>query len=193
MKRRLIIVAGLLMVAALFVVLTLQMPRFTRASEPLAHARSEFSFLVHAPMAVAAPLFGPGAERAWGGAAWDPHFLYPLPAADVRGAVFTVRHAGHESTWVTTAQDFEGGHVQYVSVVDGIMVTLIDIRLTPLGPGETSVTVAYERTALQAGVNEHVRKLAEQDRDSGPHWGGAINDYVRTLRPVPHGDAGSKP
>jgi hypothetical protein len=193
MKRLLTIVAGLLTAAALFVVLTLQMPRFTRASEPLAHARSEFSFTVRAPMSVAAPLFGPEAERGWGGAAWDPRFLYPVPAADVKGAVFTLRHAGHDSTWVATAQDFQGGHIQYVSVIEGLMVTLINIRLTAAGASETSVTVTYERTALQAGVNEHVRKLAEQDRDSGPHWGGAINDYVRTLRPVPHGDAGSKP
>ena len=184
--KRSVTILGSLLIAASFVVLGLHSRRVAQASEALAHARSEFSFTVNAPMTVAAPLFGPEAERGWGGAAWEPTFFYPLPAADVKGAVFALRHGGHDSTWVATAQDFQGGHVQYVSMIDGRMVTLIDIRLTAAGASETSVTVTYERTALQPSLNEHVQKLAEQDKNSGQHWGTAINDYLKASS-SPHG------
>jgi hypothetical protein len=58
------------------------------SSERLAHVRGEFQFAVGAPMTVAAPLFGPEAERGWGGSDWNPRFLYPEPAKDIEGAVF---------------------------------------------------------------------------------------------------------
>src|ERR1700733_8302898 len=77
----------------------------------LAHVRSDFEFVVHGPYKTVAPLFGPEAERAWGGGEWNPVFLYPQPARDIEGAVFTVQHGGHRSVWVNTAFDLASGHV----------------------------------------------------------------------------------
>jgi hypothetical protein len=145
-----------------------------------AHVRSEFSFTIHAPMAVVAPLFGAEAERAWGGESWNPRFLYPQPASDVQGAVFVVKHGSHDSTWVATAQDFAGGHVQYVNLIDGAMATLIDIHITAPSADETAVKVAYERTALRVDLNEHVQQLAAHDRSGGPEWASAISACLRS-------------
>lgn len=147
---------------------------------PLAHVKSEFSFTVHAPMAIAAPLFGPEAERAWGGSDWDPHFVYPQPVNDVEGAVFMVQHGHHAGTWVTTALDFSAGHVQFVNIIDGLMATKIDIRLTPKGPENTFVTVIYERTALKPEANDHVTMLGQSNSGSGPHWESTINGYLKS-------------
>jgi len=148
------------------------------ASESLAHVRSEFRLSVHAPMNVAAPLFGADAERGWGGEDWKPKFLYPQPAKDIEGAVFSVGHGQHDSTWVATAMDFPGGHVQYVSVINGVMVTWIDIRLKPRDVSNTAVTVVYERTALQVAANETVRALGPHDEGNGKDWEASINDYL---------------
>lgn len=150
-----------------------------KPSDPPTHARSAFSFTIHAPMAVVSPLFGAEAERAWGGESWNPRFLYPQPASDVQGAVFVVKHGAHDSTWVATAQDFAGGHVQYVNVIDGAMATLIDIHITAPSVDETAVTVVYERTALRAELNDHVQQLAANDKASGPEWASAINDCLK--------------
>ncbi|HUK30854.1 MAG TPA: hypothetical protein VLV89_07060 [Candidatus Acidoferrum sp.] len=155
--------------------------RAVDAAEPLAHVRSEFHFTLHAPMAVAAPLFGPEGERAWGGSDWDPAFLFPQPAKDVEGAVFLVHHGQHKSTWVTTALDFTAGHVQYVNLIDGAMVTRIDIHLAATGHGDTEATIVYERTALQPELNEHVISLAQEDTGMGAHWESAINSYLRSI------------
>jgi hypothetical protein len=145
---------------------------------PVAHVRNEFEFTVHAPYQVAAPLFGPEGERAWGGDHWDPHFLYPQPAQDIQGAVFTVRHGHYPAYWVNTSYDVAARHFQYVYFIPDAMVTLIDVRFSELDPANTKVNVAYERTALKSEANEHVRDLGNADRDNGKEWGPAINDYL---------------
>jgi hypothetical protein len=147
------------------------------SSQPLVHVRNEFEFTVHATYKAAAPLFGADAERVWAGAEWDPHFLYPQPARDIPGTVFTVAHGHHAATWINTAFDLDAGHVQYVYVIPGALVTLIDIHIAPRDTTTTDVHVAYERTSLAPDANDHVRHLGDSDRKSGPEWGDAINAY----------------
>ena len=178
MKRIMIVLGSLAAVASLLAIVA--HGRADKPSEAPVHTHSEFSFTVHAPMDVAAPLFGAEAERAWGGDSWNPRFVYPQPASDVEGAVFFVKHGGHDSTWVATAQDFKGGHVQYVNVIDGAMAIFIDIHLRPASEKETAVNVVYERTALRPDLNEHIRELGAADKTSGGHWSDAINGSLRT-------------
>ena len=148
------------------------------SSGPVVHVRNEFEFTAHAPYQVVAPLFGPEGERAWANGHWDPHFLYPQPAQDIQGAVFTVRHGHHHAYWINTSFDMETRHFQYVYFIPDAMVTLIDVRFSELDPGNTKVNVAYERTALNAAANEHVEELGKSDRENGKEWGTAINGYL---------------
>jgi hypothetical protein len=144
-----------------------------------AHERSQFEFVAHAPYAQVFPLFGAEKERAWAGTDWDPTFVYPKPANDVEGAVFTVRH-GHvtDVPWVNTAFDPQSGHVQYVCVIPETLTALIDIHIAPQDAQNTKVDVVYERTALRAGGDGRVRRMAENDRRSGPEWAEQINRYL---------------
>ena len=147
-------------------------------SEPLAHVRNHFSFTVRAAAARVFPLFGADMERRWA-SGWAPAFVYPTPARDTAGMVFTVAHGATHSVWVNTAFDSGTGRVQYVSVIPGAVTTLVDIQVTPLGSAETTVTVTYERTALSLDANEHVRALGDHDGGQGPHWQAAIADYLK--------------
>lgn len=156
--------------------------RRTASSEPVAHVRNEFEFTVHTPYRVMAPLFGADGERAWAGPQWNPHFLYPQPASDTRGAVFTVQHGHHQAYWVNTAFDLDARHVQYAYIIPDVMATLIDIHFSELDPANTKVNVAYERTALSPDGNEHVREAGNSDRDGGKKWGVAINGYLEKQR-----------
>jgi hypothetical protein len=149
----------------------------------LSHVRNSFELTVHAPYKVAAPLFGPEGERSWAGADWDPQFIYPHPAMDREGAVFTVKHGSHQSIWVNTAFDLDGRHFQYVYFVDNVMVTVINLRFQPIDSGETRVSVVYERTALRHEANQHVQKLGIADRDNGKRWEKTVNDYLRKQAP----------
>lgn len=153
------------------------------SSEPVVHVRNEFEFTIHAPYKTAVPLFGANAERAWAGPEWDPHFLYPRSAEDVPGAVFTVEHGHHHrAAWINTAFDLEAGHVQYVYFLNGVIITLIDIHISPRDASSTTVKVAYERTALSPDANDHVHKLGESDRKSAPHWESDFENYFSKLK-----------
>ncbi|MGH9762984.1 MAG: hypothetical protein ACREDR_11895 [Blastocatellia bacterium] len=150
--------------------------------QPLMHTRTEFSFTVRAPYRTVAPLFGPDAERSWGGHEWNPNFIYPLPAGDVAGAVFTVQHGGHSSLWITTAFDLKEGHVQYVYTMDNILLTLIDIHIEKSDARVTFVHVAYERTALKPEANEHVKHMGSSDAKMGGEWASAIDGYLNKTK-----------
>lgn len=146
--------------------------------EACAHILTSFELSVHAPYLETAPLFGPEGERAWAGDDWDPKFLYPQPATDLEGAVFTVRHGTHNTVWVNTLFDVGARHFQYVYFLADLMVTTIDVRFKPIDSGTTRVYVVYARTALTPEANAHVATMAEHDKKAGSEWQQAVNSYL---------------
>jgi hypothetical protein len=145
------------------------------SGKPVVHVENGFEFTAHGSYKTVAPLFGAFGERAWAGDHWKPNFLYPVPARDVEGEVFTVSHGHLLSTWVNTAFDLDAGHIQYVYVIPDAQAVLIDIHLTRNDPENTGVKVVYERTALDADFNNHVTELGGKDKGSGSEWETAIN------------------
>jgi hypothetical protein len=142
------------------------------------HVRTAFELTVRAPYDVAFPLFGANGERSWAGADWDPQFVYPSAAADIQGTVFTIKHGPHQATWVNTAYDATGRHIQYVYFITDVMMTTIDLTFVPLDSGGTKVSLVYERTALSLAANEQVRQFGAADRGRGADWEKAINGYL---------------
>jgi hypothetical protein len=153
---------------------------------PRAHVSNSFSFTVNAAMHDAAPLFGPESERVWAGDDWNPQFVFPTPARDVEGAVFTVRHGEHSAVWVNTLFDLESGHMQYVYVLADLLATTIDVRLHAMDAAHTRVDVTYVRTALRPKADEHVLALGKHDSEQGKEWGDAINAYLQRRTGRPH-------
>ena len=140
-----------------------------KSTEPV-HIITSFHFEVHAPFSRVALLFGPESEKIWAGKHWQPEILYPQPAKDSQGAVFTVPHGPHKSIWVNTVYDVTGGRMQYVAIIPDIVATVIDVRLTSINSSQTAVDVTYTRTALDPEANDDVRSLAHHDGESGPEW-----------------------
>lgn len=151
----------------------------TDSPDSIAHVSNSFAFTVDAPMAVAAPLFGPEGERAWAGDDWNPQFVFPAPARDVEGAVFTVRHAEHTAVWVNTRFDLKAGRMQYVYVLGDLVATTIDVRMNAADETHTKVDVTYVRTALRPEANEHVLAMGKHDSEQGKVWESEINTYLR--------------
>ncbi|MGE5114259.1 MAG: hypothetical protein ACM3JB_25640 [Acidobacteriaceae bacterium] len=147
-----------------------------RPDGPLAHTEEKFEFVANGPMKKVAPLMGADRERVWA-PGWDPHFIWPKAAGDQQGMVFTIAHGPYQVPWVNTEFDLQAGRVQYVYTIPDTLVTVITIRMKPEGD-KTHVAVEYDRTALRARANDHVRELAESDRKSGPEWAGRINGWV---------------
>jgi hypothetical protein len=147
-------------------------PQKAATMNPIApiHVANTFRFQLAAPLARVAPLFGPEGERCWAGKHWDPQFLYPQPARDAEGAVFTIQHGPHTSVWVNTLFDLAGGRMQYVAMIPGVALSVVDVRLSAIDTSHTAVEVTYNRTALDSAHNDDVSAMGAGDSDSGPHW-----------------------
>jgi hypothetical protein len=153
-------------------------------STPLAHIQTGFDFVVPAPVDQAMLLFGPEGERPWAGKRWNPQFLYPQPAADIEGAVFTIQHGPLNAVWINTLFDKSARHFQYVYFLPGIMVTVIDVRFNPAGADSTAVNVVYTRTAISEEGNDHVKTMSEGDKSAGPEWQAAIEKHLAQAKPA---------
>jgi hypothetical protein len=140
------------------------------------HTEEKFAFTAHGRMEDVAPLFGAEKERVWS-PGWNPKFVHPVPAADEEGMVFTVAHDHLKAAWVNTEFDLKNGRIQYVYMIPDALVTVITLRLQPAGD-QTRVEVEYDRTALSAGTDSHVRHMAEGDRGSGAEWEKQVNEYL---------------
>ena len=68
-------------------------------------------------------------------------------------------------------------HLMHMGFVPDALVTVITLRLTRDGK-QTRVAVAYDRTALSADADSHVRHMAEGDKSSGPDWEKQVNEYL---------------
>jgi hypothetical protein len=145
-----------------------------------AHSERSFEFLAEAPLSEVAPLFGAHKERAWA-PNWDPRFIWPVPAEDRLGMVFTVSGAHGTAIWINTCFDLPQGRIQYAYVLENAMTTLITLSLTPRGQ-QTHVAVSYERSALQARADAWVTRMADQDAKAGDEWSAQINAYLRAAR-----------
>jgi hypothetical protein len=175
--------------AAAFLALTLLSARAESQTMPTsaepAHLTTSFHFEIHAPFARVVVLFGPESEKTWAGPRWQPNFLYPLPASDTQGAVFTVPHGPHTSIWVNTLYDLTAGRMQYVAIIPNLVASIIDVHVTAINPTQTAVDVTYTRTALDLAANDDVRSLAHHDAQAGPEWQTSIEQSLAAAAPHP--------
>ena len=144
------------------------------------HTREEFTFTVEAPVDRALPLFGAVRERDWA-PDWSPDVLWPVPAGDREGMVFSILHGDKTAIWVNTALDPLARRVQYVYVIPGVVATVITIGLAPRG-NTSHVSVRYERTALAVEANGAVESMAARDRAAGPEWERQIKQHLSARR-----------
>jgi len=154
----------------------------TTTAPQLLRMQTAFDIVVHLPYAETAPLFGPEGERPWAGKHWNPQFVYPQPAHDEQGAVFTIQHGPVTAVWITTLFDLESRHFQYAYFIPEIMVTTIDVHFTPIDTS-TKVHVVYTRTALTPEGNDHVTAFTTIDKSAGHDWQSAIDNYLASRKP----------
>lgn len=153
-----------------------------QASQKLLRTQTAFDITARLPYAETTALFGPEGERPWAGKHWNPQFLYPQPAHDDEGAVFTVEHGAVTATWVNALYDLEARHFIYAYFIPGIMVTTIDVRFTPARPDVTQVHIVYTRTALTSEGNEHVSIFTANDKTAGHDWQESIDGYLASRK-----------
>ncbi len=154
----------------------------TSADSGRLHTQVKFVFHAKATPDKVAPLMGADKERVWA-RGWDPQFVYPQPAVDVQGMVFTTIHNGRQAMWVNTEFDVKTGRAQYVYMVPERMVTVITLKLIPEA-NHTRVEVQYDRTSLTPEADVAVQHFAEEDRKAGAEWEEQVNAYLEKAKLV---------
>jgi hypothetical protein len=152
-------------------------------AERCLRVRTSFELIVHASYAETAPLFGPEGERAWVEKHWDPQFVYPLPARDEEGMVFTLQRGPYNEVWVNTRFDLKGRHFHYVYYMANLVVTTIDLHFESLDQSDTQVKVTYTRTAVTPEGNRHVTAMSEVDQRADKEWAQKIDAFLWQRKP----------
>ena len=143
------------------------------AGPDLHAAVRSFTIDLPAPVAVAAPLFGPLREREWS-PAWAPAFVHPAVPAQQEGAVFTTDDAHGRALWVLTDYAPDAGRIAYVVLTPGVLIVQFRIELRPSGADGCTATVTSRRSALAPAGNELVDRFAAHFPQQGHHWQEAL-------------------
>src|SRR5438105_4491023 len=111
-------------------------------------------------------LFTPEGERRWA-EGWDPQ--YPEPGRrEGPGAVFSTRHGGHETTWITIDQRPDG--IRYARVAHGMTAGTIAVDVLGSRERATRVRVTYDLTALSAAGESWLEAFATHYEDEIAAW-----------------------
>ena len=159
--------------------------RVAAQAPQLLSARREIVITLQADPPTATPLFGPVMEKGWS-PDWHPRFLYRTgPEDQPTFAVFETGSADTPTTWVLTTYDVPGGHLEYVNIRAGHMITVLDIRCSAGEKGTTTARIAYTRTALSPEANSQVEHFAQEFPSQAPHWEQALNSYIQRTHGTP--------
>jgi hypothetical protein len=135
------------------------------------------TFTADLDVRAARALFTPEGEREWAGNEWDPR--YPDPRrTDGPGTVFVTEREGRRTVWVIA--DATPTSVRYVRATAGLDAGIVTVSCEEARPGRTTVTVAYDVTALGPEGETSLDSFAAGYEDFIASWGAAIERALET-------------
>jgi hypothetical protein len=102
------------------------------------------------------PLFSPEGERAWV-KGWFPRPVFPDKIEFSRDTVFREGQGDEEAIWTIIDADAQAYRAEYVRLAPGSHTAHIVVKIEPLGPERSRVTVSYTVTAF----GEHAADLLQ--------------------------------
>lgn len=141
------------------------------------------SFDLSCSAKTAFPLFSPEGERDWI-KGWDPQPVYPETITFNRDTVFKQGDAGHEAIWTILDADWQTYRAEYVRLDSASHTAHIVVKVEPLGPERSRVTVTYTVTAFR----EHAPAIFEAFSEKAyaekmHHWQALITALLDNRNP----------
>lgn len=126
------------------------------------------------------PLYCPVRELDWC-ENWNPKAVYSNSGFVEKDCVFITSHGETEVTWIVTDYDIEKGHVEMFYHVPGIIVTKLEIQVTPLSDHKTKAVLTYGKTSLSKIGDKVLEEFTEDEyRIMMDSWEKAMNHYLAT-------------
>lgn len=126
------------------------------------------------------PLYCPVRELEWC-ENWNPKVVYSKCGLVEKDCVFITSHENQDIVWIITDYDIKSGHVEMFYHVPGVLVTKLEIQLTPINNVKTKAELTYSKTSLSkigdSVLEDFTRKEYDTMMDS---WEKAMNHYLKT-------------
>ena len=126
------------------------------------------------------PLYCPVRELDWC-EYWAPKAVYSNSGLVEKNCIFTTSHGEYDVVWIVTDYDVEAGRVEMVYHVPNVLVTLLEIQLTPINGHTARAEITYTKTAISEegikALEEFTKESYDQTMDS---WEKAMNHYLET-------------
>ena len=102
------------------------------------------------------PLFSPEGERDWA-PGWNPMAVFPQTIAFKPNTVFRLGQGTEESLWTILEADWLAHRAEYVRLAPASHTARIVVKIEPVPPNRSHVTVSYTVTAF----GEHAPSVLE--------------------------------
>lgn len=124
------------------------------------------------------PLFSPEGERGWI-KTWNPRPVFPETIAFARDTVFHEGHGDEEATWTVLDADWNSHRAEYVRVVPASHAARIVVKVEPVAPDTSRVTVSYTVTAFGDRVAALLGDFSEDAYATKMrNWKSQISSYL---------------
>lgn len=126
------------------------------------------------------PLFCPVRETEWC-ENWNPKKVYSYSGLVEKNCMFITSHGETDVVWVVTDYDVKKGYVKMIYHIPGLLVTILEVQLTPITENQTTAVVSYTKTSLSPSGREALREFTTENyaitMDS---WEKAMNHFLKT-------------
>ena len=135
------------------------------------------------------PLYCPVRELDWC-ENWQPEVVYSYSGLVEKDCIFTTKHGEEDIVWIVTDYDVEAGRVEMFYHVPGVLVTKLEIQVTPITEKRTKAVLTYSKTSLSDVGDQALEEFTKESYDTMmDSWEKAMNHYIQTgemLTGLPH-------
>ncbi len=128
------------------------------------------------------PLYCPVKELDWC-ENWDPKIVYSNSGLVEKDCIFITLREKKDIVWIVTGYNIEKGHVEMIYHIPGVLVTKLEIQVTPIMENKTKAVLTYSKTSLSDEGDKELEKFTNRNfnimMDS---WEKAMNHYLKTGR-----------
>ena len=126
------------------------------------------------------PLYCPVRELDWC-ESWNPKIVFSNSGLVEKDCIFITPHGEDDVVWIVTDYDTQTGHVKMFYHVPGVLVTKLEIQLTPITAEETKAVLTYSKTSLSEEGDKALEEFTKESYDiMMDSWEIAMNHYLLT-------------
>ena len=126
------------------------------------------------------PLYCPVKELDWC-EKWNPKAVYSNSGFVEKECIFITSHEESDIVWIVTDYDIEKGHVEMVYHVPGVLVTKLEIQVTPITENKTKAVLTYSKTSLSEMGDKVLEEFTKEEYEiMMDSWEKAMNHYLKT-------------